>query len=90
MGKQLKITDALVVDELRRPTRGEDCSDNSSSEDGISEIQIGDDFTYDQAQFKIQNFNADSLIRCIVIESMGNRIVGLCENFPREFVLARM
>jgi hypothetical protein len=82
--EKLKITDQLVLEEL---TRG-DCSDDSSSREDA--IQIGDDFTYDQAQFEIQNIDADALIRCVVIESKGNRIVGRCENFRREFVLARM
>ena len=89
--EKLKITDESVLDELQRPTQG-DCSEHSLSwEDGSSEIKFGDDFTYDQALFEIQNVGADSLIRCVVIESSArNWIVGQCKNFCREFVLARM
>jgi hypothetical protein len=51
----LKITDELVFDEVRRPTRG-DCSASSSTKDGNPEIQIGDDFPYKEAQFEIKEF----------------------------------
>jgi hypothetical protein len=57
--EKLKITNQLVRDELRRSARG-DCSDDLSSEEEANlSIQVGDDFSYDQAQFEILNFIGD-------------------------------
>jgi hypothetical protein len=86
--EKLKITDELVLVELRRPTRG-DCS-ASSTEDGNPETQIGDDFPYKEAQFEIKEFIGDSQVKCVVIESNGNLIVGHLQNFLREFVRDRL
>ena len=86
--EKLKITDELVLVELRRPTRG-DCS-ASSTEDGNPEIQIGDDFPYKEAQFEIKEFVGDSQVKCVVIESNGTLIVGHLQNFLREFVRDRL
>jgi hypothetical protein len=71
----LKIGDDLVLHKLGKPTQG-DCSAFSVREDGNPEIHIGDDFPYDQAQFGIQEFIGDSHVKCVVIESNGNQIVG--------------
>jgi hypothetical protein len=73
--EKLKITDELVLDEFRRPTRG-DCSASSSREDGNPEIQIGDDFPYKETQFEIKEFIGDSQVKCVVSESNGTLIVG--------------
>ena len=88
--ERLQITNFLVREELRRAARG-DCSDASSSQgDESMEIQIGDDFPYDQAQFEIRNFIGETHVRCVVIESNGARLVGQYENFRREFVKEKM
>ncbi len=87
--ERLKITDDLVVDELRRPTLG-DSSASSSREDGYPEIQIGDDFPYKEAQFEIKEFIGDTQVHCVVIESNGTLIVGHLQNFLREFVRDRL
>jgi hypothetical protein len=87
--EKLKITDALVLNELRRPTRG-DCTGYLSREDENPEIQIGDDFPYQEAQFEIIEFIGDSQVKCVVIESHGNLLVGEFENFLREFVSERL
>jgi hypothetical protein len=88
--ERLQITNFLVRQELRRAARG-DCSDASSSdEDETTEIQIGDDFPYDQAQFEIRNFIGETHVRCVVIESNGVWQVGRYENFRCEFVKEKM
>jgi hypothetical protein len=86
--EKLKITDELVLVEVRRPTQG-DCS-ASSIEDGNPEIQIGDDFPYKEAQFESKEFIGDSQVKCVVIESNGTLIVGHFQNFLREFVRDRL
>jgi hypothetical protein len=78
--EKLKITDELVLDELRRLTRG-DCSASSSTEDDNPEIQIGDDFPYKEAQLEIKEFIGDLQVKCVVIESNGTLIVGHLQNF---------
>jgi hypothetical protein len=83
--EKLKITDELVLGELRRPTRG-DCSVSSSTEDGNPKIQIGDDFSYEETQFVIKELIGDSQFKCVVIESNGTLIVGDLQNVLREFV----
>ncbi len=88
--KKLPITNQLVRDELRRSAQG-DCSDDSSSQDGSgTEIQIGDDFPFNNAQFEVRNFLGATHVRCVVIESNGDWLVGRYENFGREFVQDRM
>jgi hypothetical protein len=88
--QKFPITNQLVRDELRRSARG-DCSDDSSSQDGSgTEIQIGDDFPHDNAQFEVRNFLGATHVRCVVIESNGGWLVGRYENFGREFVQDRM
>jgi hypothetical protein len=84
--EKLKITDELVLAELRRPALG----DYSASSDGNPEIQIGDDFPHKAAQFEIKDFIGDSQVKCVVIESHGNLIVGHLQNFLREFVRDRL
>jgi hypothetical protein len=84
--EKLKITDELVLDEHPRPILG-DCGSHSSSN---PEIQLGDDFPYKEAQFEIKEFIGDSQVKCVVIESNGNIIVGHTQNFSREFVRDRL
>jgi hypothetical protein len=48
--------------------------------DGNPEIQIGDDFPYDQAQFEVEELIGNSHIQWVVIESNGNQIIGQLKN----------
>jgi hypothetical protein len=87
--ERLQITNLLVREELRRAAQG-DCSDASSDKDESTEIQIGDDFPYDQAQFEIQNFIGETHVWCVVIESNGVWLVGRYKKFRCKFVKERM
>jgi hypothetical protein len=88
--ERMRITHPLVRAELRRTARGEFSDDSASLDAGRTEIQIGDDFSYDQAQFEVQKFVGESHVRCVVIESHGHWLVGRLENFRIQFVSARM
>jgi hypothetical protein len=72
----------LFLDELQRPTQG-DCNAFSVREDGYPKIQIEND---DQAQAEIREFIGDSHVKCDVIESNENQIVGQLESCLQEFV----
>jgi hypothetical protein len=88
--EKLKITNHFVRAELQRTSRGEFSDDSATLDEEMTEIQIGDDFSYDQALFEVQKFIGNSHVRCIVIESHGHWLVGRLENFRLEFVSARM
>ena len=81
--EKVQITNYVVRVELQRDSHNE-CMDDGES---TLEIQIGDDFAFDEAQFEIQRLIGDSHVRCMVIESTnGNWIVGGFKNFRCEFV----
>jgi hypothetical protein len=91
---KLAIAHDRVREELRSLKTGDlqnDDSDESSAEDESVEIQIGDDFPYQQAQFEVLGLVGDSHVQCIVIESIGgNWIVGQNRNFRNDFVREKM
>jgi hypothetical protein len=87
--ERLGIADQRVGGELRG-LRLELDSSSASSDNSIIELHVGEDFTHDQAQFEITQFNG-GLVHCIVIESNStNWTVGQQRNWGRDFVHERL